>query len=194
VTEDHEFIAAMRAGDRKAGDLLARRYYRELNIYYRKRLPLEEADELTQLTLLETIGRIERFRAESSFHHYVFSVARRIMADRQRRLTRRIVTESAPSSEPPDSRQTPALDRIARAELLARLVAAVETLDDHYQSVLMLKLHGASNLEISETLDVQYNTVRSRLSRAIAAVRARLGASVDEFFRAHQPQPAEHTS
>lgn len=194
MTDDDEFIAAMRAGDRKAGDLLARRYYRELSIYYRKRLPLEEADELTQLTLLETIGRIERFRAESSFHHYVFSVARRIMADRQRRLTRRIVTEPAPSSEPPDSRQTPALDRIARAELLESLVAAVETLDDHYQSVLMLKLHGATNLEISETLDVQYNTVRSRLSRAIAAVRERLGAAVDEFFRAHQPQPAEHTS
>jgi RNA polymerase sigma-70 factor (ECF subfamily) len=194
VTDDDEFIAAMRAGDRKAGDLLARRYYRELSTYYRKRLPLEEADELTQLTLLETIGRIERFRAESSFHHYVFSVARRIMADRQRRITRRIVTEPAPSSEPPDRRQTPAPDRIARAELLERLVATVETLDDHYQSVLMLKLHGATNHEISETLDVQYNTVRSRLSRAIAVVRERLDASLDEFFCAHQPQPAEHTS
>jgi RNA polymerase sigma-70 factor (ECF subfamily) len=194
VTDDDDCIAAMRAGDRKAGDLLARRYYRELSIYYRKRLPLEEADELTQLTLLETIGRIERFRAESSFHHYVFSVARRIMSDRQRRLTRRITTEPAPSSEPPDIGQTPAPDRIARAELLERLVATVETLDDHYQSVLMLKLHGATNFEISETLDVQYNTVRSRLSRAIAAVRERLDASIDEFFRAHQPQPAEHTS
>jgi RNA polymerase sigma-70 factor (ECF subfamily) len=194
VTDDDEFIAAMRAGDRRAGDRLARRYYRELNIYYRKRLPLEEADELTQLTLLETIGRIERFRAESSFHHYVFSVARRVMADRQRRLTRRIVTEQAPSSEPPDSGQTPAPDRIARAELLDRLITTVKSLDDHYQSVLMLKLHGATNFEISETLDVNYNTVRSRLSRAIAAVRERLDASVDEFFCAHQPQPAEHTS
>jgi RNA polymerase sigma-70 factor (ECF subfamily) len=194
VTDDDEIIAAMRTGDRKAGDLLARRYYRELNIYYRKRLPLEEADELTQLTLLETIGRIERFRSESTFHHYVFSVARQIMADRQRRLSRRIVTEQAPSTEPPDSRQTPAPDRLARAELLEHLVATIETLDDHYQSVLMLKLHGASNFEISETLDVQYNTVRSRLSRAIAVVRERLGATVDEFFRAHQPQPAEHTS
>jgi RNA polymerase sigma-70 factor (ECF subfamily) len=193
VTDD-EIIAAMRAGDRRAGDLLARRYYRELSIYYRKRLPVEEADELTQLTLLETIGRIERFRADSSFHHYVFSVARRIMSDRQRRMTRRIVTEPAPSSEPQDSRQTPAPDRIARAELLEHLVATIETLDDHYQSVLMLKLHGATNFEISEVLDVQYNTVRSRLSRAIAVVRERLGAAFDEFFSAHQPQPAEHTS
>jgi RNA polymerase sigma-70 factor (ECF subfamily) len=191
---DDEIIAAMRAGDRKAGDVLARRYYRELNIYYRKRLPLEEADELTQLTLLETIGRIERFRAESSFHHYVFSVARQIMSDRQRRLARRIMTDPAPSSEPPDNRHTPAPERIARAELLDHLVATIETLDDHYQSVLMLKLRGASNVEISETLDVQYNTVRSRLSRAITVVRERLGATFDEFFRAHQPPPAEHTS
>jgi RNA polymerase sigma-70 factor, ECF subfamily len=194
VNDDDEIIAAMRAGDRKAGDQLARRYYRELNSYYRKRLPLEEADELTQLTLLETIGRIERFRCESTFHHYVFSVARRIMSDYTRRISRRIVTEPAPSSEPPDDQQTPAPDRIDRDELLDGLVAAVKALDQHYQSVLTLKLHGATNLEIAETLDLQYNTVRSRLSRAIAVVRERLGLAVDEFFQVHRPQPTQRTT
>ncbi len=193
MTNDDEIIAAMLAGDRKAGDLLARRYYRELNAFYRKRLPLEEADELTQLTLLETIGRIDRFRSESSFHHYVFSVAHRIMLDRRRRIARRIATVPAPRGEPPDL-QTPAPDRIARSEMLDRLVAAVEALDDHHQSVLTLKMSGATTLEIAEALDLEYNTVRSRLSRAIAAVRERLGAALDEFFRAHQPQPAEHTN
>src|SRR5689334_19973676 len=103
----------MLAGDRKAGDLLARRYYRELSAFYRKRLPIEEADELTQLTLLETIGRIDRFRSESSFHHYVFAVARQIMVDRRRRLARRIVTEPPSRCEPEDD-QTPAPDRLER--------------------------------------------------------------------------------
>lgn len=184
MTNDDEIIAAMRAGDRKAGDLLARRYYRELSAYYRKRLPNEEADELTQLTLLETIGRIERFRSESSFHHYVFAVARRVMADRHRRIARRIAIQPAPRLEMPDL-QTPAPDRLARSEQLDQLVAAVKTLEDHYRSVLTLKLNGATNYEIAETLDLHYNTVRSRLSRAIAAVRVRLGGAVDEFFRAH---------
>lgn len=183
----------MRAGDRKAANRLAIRYQQDLTAYYRKRLPLEEADELTQATLIETIGRIERFRGESSFHHYVFSVARRIMADRQRRLSRRIETTTPASSEPP-GHQTPAHERVARTELLARLVAAVESLDDHYQSVLSLKLRGANNLEIADSLDIQYNTVRSRLSRAIALVRARLGAHLDEFFRAHPPQAAARHS
>lgn len=193
MTNDDEIITAMRAGDRKAGDLLARRYHRELSAFYRKRLPLEEADELTQLTLLETICRIDRFRSESSFHHYVFCVARKILADRRRRLARRVDTDPSPQREPADL-QTPAPDRIARSELLDRLAAAIETLDEHHQSVLTLKLNGATTLEIAETLEIHHNTVRSRLSRAIAVVRERVGAALDEFFRAHQPQPVERTS
>jgi RNA polymerase sigma-70 factor (ECF subfamily) len=192
VTDD-EIIAAMRAGDRKAGDVLARRYYRELSAYYRKRLPVEEAEELTQATLLETIGRIDRFRGESSFHHYVFSVARRIMAERQRRAARRIVTEPEPSSEPPDDQTSPT-ERLARTELIERLVETVESLDEHYQSVLELKLGGADNFEIAEALDIQYNTVRSRLSRAMATVRARLSQGLDEFFAVPPPPPAKHSS
>ncbi|PRQ07704.1 RNA polymerase sigma factor [Enhygromyxa salina] len=183
---DDEIIEAMRTGSTAAGNLLATRYLSALRSYYRKRLPSEDAEELTQITLLETIGRIERFRSESSFRHYVFSVARRVMAERHRQLRRRIVTEQAPSSEPPGL-QTPANERLARVEYLQRLTEAVERLEEHYRNVVELHIDGATNREISSELDIQYNTVRSRLSRGLRAVREYLRPWVDEVLRAQPP-------
>jgi RNA polymerase sigma-70 factor, ECF subfamily len=192
VTDD-EIIKAMRAGSKTAGNLLAGRYMSALMSYYRKRLPLEDAEELTQTTLLETIGRIERFRNESTFRHYVFSVARRVMAERHRKLKRRIVTEQAPTTEPP-SLQTPPSERFARAQYIQRLNEGVERLDEHYKCVVQLHIGGATNREISEELDIQYNTVRSRLSRGLHAVRAYLEPWVDELLRVQMPsQPREST-
>ena len=190
---DDEIIAAMRAGSRRAANLLARRYHDELNAYYRKRLPLELADELTQITLLETIAKIDRFRGESSFRHYVFAVAKRVTADHFRRVSRRIELDPEPSSEPPDLQTSPS-ERFARAEYVAELRAAIAELDDHYQSVMNLHMRGASNHEIAAELDIRYNTVRSRLSRAYAAVRARLSPLVDELLSVAMPREAEEPS
>ena len=90
----------MRDGSTSAGNDLAQRYYDTLSSYYRRRLPSDDAEDLTQATLMETVGRVERFRNEATFRHYVFCVAKRIMAERRRQLSRRIVTEPTPSSEP----------------------------------------------------------------------------------------------
>jgi len=190
---DDEIIAAIRAGNRRAANLLARRYHDELNAYYRKRLPLEIADELTQVTLLETIAKIDRFRGESSFHHYVFSVARRVMSDHYRRIGRRIEIDPTPRSEPAGVQTSPS-ERFARAEYLAELHAAIDELDEHYQSVMTLHMRGASNHEIADELDIRYNTVRSRLSRAYAAVRARLAPLLDELLSVTMPREAEEPS
>jgi RNA polymerase sigma-70 factor (ECF subfamily) len=191
--DDDDIIAAVRAGERKAGDLLARRYYQKLSAYYRKRLPPEDAEDLTQATLMETVARIDRFRGESSFHHYAFSIARRVLAESERRRGRRISTEPAPTSEPPGY-QTPPHERVARTELLELIDEAVQGLEEHYKSVLLLKLSGATNFEIAENLDLHYNTVRSRLSRAKAAVRERLQAFFDEFFGVVPPGLMEQSS
>ena len=190
---DDEIIKAMRSGSKAAGNLLASRYRGVLSSYYRKRLPVEDAEELTQLTLLETVGRIERFRNESSFRHYVFSVARRIMADHHRQISRRIVTEQAPSSEPPGL-LTPPSERLARSEFLQRLNEGVRRLEDHYRSVVELHIHGATNREISEELDIQYNTVRSRLSRGLRAIREYLAPWFDEIMHVRMPTQPEETT
>lgn len=174
-------IKAMLEGDADAGERLARRYYETLSSFYRRRLSSDDAEDLTQLTLMETVGRIERFRNEAKFRHYVFCVAKRIMAERRRQISRRIVTESTPSTEPPAPESTLS-ERVVRAEQLERVREALEGLDDHYREVLLLHLRGATNHEIAAELGIRYNTVRSRLSRALASVRQELAPISEEIL------------
>lgn len=165
-------IAAIKNGDRTAKEELARRYYAHLYAYYCSRVSRDEAEDMTQLTLLHTVGRVERFRMESTFRHYAFAIARRIMAELQRKLDRRIDTEE-PGSEPPASQTTPT-QRVFRVEFRERLLAALDELGEHYRVVVEHHLRGADNFEIAEALDLEYNTVRSRLSRGLAMLKALL--------------------
>lgn len=190
---DDEIIDAMRDGNSDAANTLARRYHDELNAFYRKRLPLELADELTQTTLTETVAKIHRFRGDSSFRHYVFSIARRVMAEHHRKLRRQVATEPAPSSDPPGEQTSPS-ERFVRAERRALLHRAIARLDDHYRVVIRLHVAGVSNREIAVRLGIHYNTVRSRLSRAQAALRALLAPLVDELLRVGIPLEREETS
>ena len=183
----------MRDGSTSAGNDLAQRYYETLSSYYRRRLPSDDAEDLTQATLMETVGRVERFRNEATFRHYVFCVAKRIMAERRRQLSRRIVTEPTPSSEPA-ALDTSLSERVARAEHLELAREALEGLEEHYQIVLLMHLHGATNHEIADALGIRYNTVRSRLSRALANVRRELAPISAEILgrdaeRRAQPRP-----
>ncbi len=175
-------IAAIRNGDKTAKEELARRYYARLHAYFCSRIAREDAEDLTQATLMHTVARIERFREESSFRHYVFCVARRVLFERQRRSNRRLDTEE-PGTEPPAIQTTPS-EHVFRAEYQKRLRHALATLNEHYRMVVDLHLRGASNFEIAETLDLEYNTVRSRLSRGLSTVRQQLGPWVCE----HRPR------
>jgi RNA polymerase sigma-70 factor, ECF subfamily len=172
----------MRNGDRTASERLARRYHADLYAYFCSRLGREDAADLTQLTLLHTVAKLERFRSESSFRHYVYAVARKVFSEKSRRTQRRLDTEDPTSSEPPASQTTPS-ERVFRAEYKAQLDTAIASLDDHYRQVVSLHLRGADNFEIAETLELHYNTVRSRLSRGLAAIRARLSPLLFERRR-----------
>jgi RNA polymerase sigma-70 factor (ECF subfamily) len=180
---DEELIAAIRTGDVTARELLARRYYADLYAYFCSRIGREDAEDLTQVTLLHTVARVERFREESSFRHYVFSVARRVLFERHRKSVRRLDTET-PGSEPPAVQTTPS-ERMFRAEFREQLVGAIASLHDHYRVVVDLYLRGANNFEIAKALDLEYNTVRSRLSRGLSSVRQRLAPWVGEHRPSH---------
>ena len=70
-----------------------------------------------------------------------------------------------------------------RAEFHKQLVAAIASLHDHYRVVVDLHLRGANNFEIAKALDLEYNTVRSRLSRGLSSVRQQLAPWVVENRR-----------
>jgi RNA polymerase sigma-70 factor, ECF subfamily len=169
---DKDLIAAILNGDRTAGDQLARRYYTQLYAYFAPRIGREDARDLTQLTLMHTVVRVHRFRAESTFRHYVFAVARRALSEHYRRCKRSV--ETVPLGSEPAASQTTPSERVFKVECHAAIMRTVAALADHYRLVVSMHLDGADNFEIAQTLNIEYNTVRSRLSRGLARIKARL--------------------
>nr|WP_255216760.1 sigma-70 family RNA polymerase sigma factor [Pseudenhygromyxa sp. WMMC2535] len=164
-------IADYLSGNRQAGNALAERYYPALRTYFRTRVPTEEAEELAQHTLLHTVARSERFRHASSFRHYVYSVARRVLAERHRQALRR--PDCDPEHETPADDTSPS-ERIVRLERHAALELALTELKSPFREVVRMHLDGMTNVEIAEALGIPSNTVRSRLSRALASLRRAL--------------------
>lgn len=169
---DDQLFLAWRRGDRDAGNRLARRYHSALHAFFRTRVPFEEVEELTQRVLLQTIAQPQRFRGASSFHHYAFTVARKTLAQRHRQFWRN--REEPWEGEEMLDPQTPASQRLLRREWSLRLREAIAQLPEIYGKVLELHLAGLGNQAIADELGVKYNTVRSRLGRAVESVRAML--------------------
>jgi RNA polymerase sigma-70 factor (ECF subfamily) len=166
---DEQLFAAWAQGDQVAGNTLARRYYSALRSFFRARLPSQEVEELTQRVLLYTIAQPQRFRGASSLHTYIFSVARKALAERHRHVWRNL--EDPRSVEHLSSLLTPPSQIVVRREWASRLREAMQRMSVPYAEVLELHLAGLENHQIAARLGVNYNTVRSRLSRAIDFVR-----------------------
>ncbi len=93
------------------------------------------------------------------------SKVRRGEARREARERRAARPEALPS----------AADLAAQLELYRRLVAAVSALDEPYRSAILLRyFHGLDTAEIAKREGVPQATVRARVSRALAILRARL--------------------
>lgn len=141
--------------------------------FFRRRLPahVDPADLVAEVMLA-----FASFRGESSPKHYAFMVARRMLAQYHRQPQR---TEPPPSEQDfldPCSGMTTRMQRLERRQLVRSEAAAIEP---PFADVVLLSLDGLNSLEIAERLDLNENTVRSRLSRGLARLRSRIGAQAN---------------
>ena len=131
-----------------------------------------DADDVTQDVYVRAWRSLGRFRGDSGARTWLFVIARRACADalrgrtRRRRLTGRVVTEAAVTSEMTSDRAGGhALD-----ELIARLDG------DRREAFVLTQVVGCSYGEAAEICAVPVGTIRSRVARArgdlVDAVRA----------------------
>jgi RNA polymerase sigma factor (sigma-70 family) len=169
--DDAELLAAWRAGQRAAGDVLVRRHISELLGFFRLRAP-QAADDLVQRTLLACTEGKERI-ASSSFRGFLFGVARRQLLkflDEQRRSADDEGLYFQPGTRPASVITPSGVVALRQEHWL--LLQALARLDDDQQIALALYyVQGLSTREIGEACDVPASTVTSRLHRARAALR-----------------------
>jgi RNA polymerase sigma-70 factor (ECF subfamily) len=170
----------LRRGEPEAFDSLLARYQNRLYRYLiRLTANRAVADDLFQETWLRVITRIHSYDAGRPFEPWLFSLARNLAIDHLRRVAPESLDEPSESGETrsaqlgdgaPDS-----LERLLDRERRERLEKRLEELPALYREALSLRFEEEMTFEeIAEVLAAPVSTVKSRVQRALAALRKRM--------------------
>ncbi len=183
-------VLRLQAGDADAvGELAAAYRGRIFQLAWRCLRNHEDAEELTQDVLLTVCRRIRTFRCDSALsswiHRITFNAAMsRLRRSRLRRQFERNGLDGRPvsgeislSEAVPDPIDTApgAEDLMCRAQLRARLSAALVQLPEPFRDCLVLRdVRGLSTREASTVLRIKPETLKSRVHRGRRLLQRRL--------------------
>jgi RNA polymerase sigma factor (sigma-70 family) len=185
VAEDLELLERWRKGDNTAGDALVTRYWTSIARFFRSKIGDDGADLISQtfLACVENRDSIANVKA------FLFAVARRRLADHLRGQRRGPVDLAVSSLIDLSPGPVTELDARERTELLRAGLARIP-LDDQI-AIELAYFEAMSTEDIANVLEINPNTVRSRLSRAREKLREILAvlASPDEAALAEAQLP-----
>ncbi|MDB2577051.1 RNA polymerase sigma factor [bacterium] len=166
---------------------------RVYNVCYRVTGNATDALDASQETFGIVHRKISAFRFESRFSSWVYRIAVNASIDIKRRAAARSVTSlealQAPldreggSFDVEDERTEAPTDFASRHELEQDIQRSIDRLSPKMRTIIVLRyLESLSYDEIAETLTISLGTVKSRLSRAHAALDRELTPIVDRHF------------
>jgi RNA polymerase sigma-70 factor (ECF subfamily) len=137
-----------------------------------------DAEDLVQETYVHAFGAAGRFAPGSNLKAWLFRILRNAFLSRLRRERRApAVVEGVETAEVPAPeawlRDDFELDAM-RGLVSEEIEAALRALSEEARTAVLLDLEGFTEAEMAEVLECAPGTVKSRLSRARAALRARL--------------------
>jgi RNA polymerase sigma factor (sigma-70 family) len=172
VRSDTDLLAAWREGDRGAGDELIRRHFASICRFFRSKLG-DNVEDLVQRVFLDCVESRDRIGPDG-FRPYLFATARNRLCDHLRRRYRLGEQVDLAAQSVADLGTSPS-SALARNQEERLLLQALRALPLDQQILLELAYwEGMAGHEIAAVLTVAENTVRSRLSRARAALRERV--------------------
>ncbi len=194
---DSELVASAQQGHNKAFSEIVDRYHAAIySLIYRICGPAE-AEDITQEVFLRAFSRINRFefRNDASLRTWLYRIGMNAAINELRRMKRKRQIEG-PSLDAqirtsdgyvqrlvPDETYMP--HRIAeRAETCDLVHSVIRQLPAKYQQVLVLiDLEGMEYEEAAAVIGCRIGTVKSRLSRARAALSTRLKSNLRTMSR-----------
>jgi RNA polymerase sigma-70 factor, ECF subfamily len=194
--QDIDLLRQYNAGDPDAFLALFHRYRKPLyNFILRNIRYADAAEDLLQDVFVRIIQGAEDFRGESKFTTWLYTIARNLCIDRNRKMVlRRHVslderTETGYRHKDPGAPrqvpdETPGVDRNAISNRLRQQIAiAVEALPEEQREVfLMRQLQNLPFQEIAIIVGVSENTIKSRMRYALERLRELLN-EYDDYTR-----------
>lgn len=176
--DDLALLRRWRDGDADAGNRLFLRHFPGLRRFFRSKVDRAQCEDLIQRTFLQCLESIDRYQAEGSFRGYLFGIARFVFFAHVRGQFRDADAIDADFSTScvRDFGTSPSM-LIAARESGSRIAEAMQRIPVDFQITLELfyweQLTGP---EIAAALGISPVTVRTRLTRARAALRDALVA------------------
>ena len=175
-------ISRARTGDREAfGGLVEQ--YRD-NVYrlaYRMCGNAYDADEAAQEAFVAAWRALPNFRGDAKFSTWLYRLTTNAAIDVMRREKRHKAVGDGEMIEVADDADSPQ-ETVERTEQQEAVQKALATLSEEYREVLLLRyMEELDYAEIAEVLQLPSGTVKSRINRAKAALKAALLKSGNIF-------------
>lgn len=176
---DEELVLRFQGGDGSAFEAMVTRWNEPiLQLATRLTGDHEEAKDIRQMVLLKTYQGLARFEGRARFSTWIYRVVLNLCRDRKRGEAVRTRVEAAVREKEGDYLLEETGFHLARDRELAQIVArAVLELPAGEREVVVLRhYHALPFPTIAEILGAPVTTVKSRMSRGLFLLRARLAA------------------
>ncbi len=198
-----QLVEQHRKGDPTALAELLQTYQRRVYaVCYRMLRHPEEAADLTQDALVKVLEGLDSYDGRSKLSTWIIRITINCCLShlRKQKLRKHASIDVAMAGEHEEGGRSPAHadlwlgrehsahDRVEQEELRSILRNAMMTLDPEARAILVLR--DMQNLEyeqVSEVLDIPLGTVKSRLFRARAALRAAVEAATGDLRQGKPP-------
>jgi RNA polymerase sigma-70 factor (ECF subfamily) len=188
--EEAALIAQLQAGSEDAFAWLISTYHQPIYSLLARTIPLSsDAADLTQEVFVKIFRGISGFHGDASLRTWIYRIAlheasnQRRWWSRHRRQEVTIEAETGESNEGQplcikdtliDQQESP-FETAEKSEIRARVEAELREVPEPFRTVVVLRdLEGLAYEEVAEILDINLGTVKSRLLRGRAHLKARL--------------------
>lgn len=168
-------VARAQRGDERAFEQLVTQYERAVySVAYRLLGNEQDAQDAAQEVFIRLYRSLPSFRGESKFFVWVYRITNNVCIDMLRKKSVPTVSLSAEDSDDgstaelniPDGRFSPESE-LEKKQLRQAVNRALSSLPEPYRQVLVMReVTGQSYEEISQTLELDIGTVKSRIFRA----------------------------
>lgn len=158
------WLEAAQLGDRGAIERLLQACQPDIRRYAYRHCLMSDVDDAVQETLLIVMRRIRSLRVAAAFSSWLFQIVRREC----RRLERRLFRLDPYDEEKMEAWLATHSDETVRLNL----VAALESLPEHYREIILLRdFHEMTIREIATYMQLTVAAAKSRLHRARELMR-----------------------
>lgn len=179
---ERDVIARAQRGDTRAFEQLVRMHQAiAMRVAYLVVRDPSEAEDVTQDAFIKAYTSLDKFRAGAAFRPWLLRIVRNEALNRVRGTKRRNRLVSLVAMDPVSRDAAPSPETVMLGEdQRRRLLAVIDDLPEHYRNVILHRyLLGLSERETAAILRIPTGTIKSRTSRALDRLAARLADQVE---------------